>query len=302
MDAIYHSGEIKMQKEAGALEVATNMGRTVLPVIAHLYIDFIQSQPFVILGSADSLGMAWVSILTGKPGFMKVMNERTLRIDALPDQKGPISDNFRDGGEVGLLLIDLSTRRRLRVNGELELGEGGFSMRTRQVYSNCPRYIQSRTCESVGDASVSPRLTGQTESLSGKQREWIVKADTFFVASCHPEGGADVSHRGGFPGFVQVIDKETIIWPDYNGNGMFNTLGNIMENPACGLLFLDFEKGGTLQLSGTADIIRDIERAASFLGAERLVEFRIKRIIEIENATNLRWSFIDYSPDNPWFC
>jgi uncharacterized protein len=302
MDSIYHSGEIKMQREAGAIEVAANMERMVLPVIAHLYVDFIQSQPFVILGSADSRGMAWGSILSGKPGFMKVMDERTLRIDALPNGHDPIREDFSEGGEVGLLLIDFSTRRRLRVNGDLELEEGGFSVRTRQVYSNCPRYIQSRTCESVGDASVSPRMAGQSAFLSGEQRERIVRMDTFFVASYHPEGGADVSHRGGFPGFVQVIDKETIIWPDYNGNGMFNTLGNIMENPACGLLFLDFKNGGTLQLSGTADIIKDKTRAATFPGAERIIEFRIKRIIEIENATALRWSFIDYSPDNPWFC
>jgi predicted pyridoxine 5'-phosphate oxidase superfamily flavin-nucleotide-binding protein len=284
------------------VEAAAGMGRMVLPVIAHLYVDFIQSQRYVIIGAADNQGMAWGSILSGEPGFMQVMDERTLRIDALPDKQDPVSGNFREGAEIGLLLLDFSTRRRLRVNGTVVMRNGGFSVRTRQVYANCPRYIQARNCETGGNASVSPRLTRQATSMNREYQERIGRADTFFIASYHPEGGADVSHRGGYPGFVQVIDGETIIWPDYNGNGMFNTLGNIVENPACGLLFPDFEKGGTLQLSGAADIIRDSARVASFPGAERIIEFRLKRIIETENVTNLRWSFIDYSPDNPWFC
>jgi len=302
MDSIYHSGERKLHAETGVVEAAAGMGRMVLPVIAHLYVDFIQSQRYVIIGAADNQGMAWGSILSGEPGFMQVVDEQTLRIDALPGEQDPVSGNFRAGAEIGLLLLDFSTRRRLRVNGRVVMGDGGFSVRTRQVYANCPRYIQSRNCESGGNASVSPRLTRQATSLNREYQERIGRADTFFIASYHPEGGADVSHRGGYPGFVQVVDGETIIWPDYNGNGMFNTLGNIVEYPACGLLFLDFERGGTLQLSGSADIINDSARVAPFPGAERIIEFRIKRIIETENATSLRWSFIDYSPDNPWFC
>lgn len=302
MDSIYHSGERKLHAETGAVEAAAGMGRMVLPIIAHLYVDFIRSQRFVIIGTADNQGMAWGSILSGEPGFMQVMDERTLRIDALPDKQDPVSGNFREGAEIGLLLLDFSTRRRLRVNGRVVMGDGGFSVRTRQVYPNCPRYIQARICETGGNAPVSPRLTRQATSLNREYQERIGRADTFFIASYHPEGGADVSHRGGYPGFVRVVDGETIIWPDYNGNGMFNTLGNIVENPACGLLFMDFERGGTLQLSGSADIIRDSARVDTFPGAERIIEFRVKRVIETENATNLRWSFIDYSPDNPWFC
>lgn len=302
MDSIYHSGERKLHAETGAVEAAAGMGRMVLPVIAHLYVDFIQSQRYVIIGAADNQGMAWGSILCGEPGFMQVMDERTLRIEALPDEQDPVSGDFREGAEIGLLLLDFSTRRRLRVNGRVVTGDGSFSVRVRQVYPNCPRYIQARTCESGGNASLSPRLTRQATSLKREYREWIERADTFFIASYHPQGGADVSHRGGYPGFVHVNDGETLIWPDYNGNGMFNTLGNIVENPACGLLFPDFEKGGTLQLSGSADIIRDSARVDTFPGAERVIEFRVTRIIETENATSLRWSFINYSPDNPWFC
>jgi predicted pyridoxine 5'-phosphate oxidase superfamily flavin-nucleotide-binding protein len=302
MDSIYHEGERNMQKEAGAMEAATKMGRTVLPVISHVYVDFIHSRPFLILGAPDSQGLAWCSLLSSRPGFMKVIDEQTLGIDVLPDDQDPLCGTLRDGSEVGILLIDFATRRRLRLNGSAVRGQGGFSVRIRQVYANCPRYIQSRTCQTSGTASVSPRSARQGTSLSREQRARIERADTFFVASYHPEGGADVSHRGGFPGFVQILDEVTLAWPDYNGNGMFNTLGNIIENPGCGLLFLDFETGGILQLSGSAAVIRDPIRAAPFPGAERIVEFRIERILETENATGLRWRFDEYSPDNPWFC
>jgi len=188
------------------------------------------------------------------------------------------------------------------VNGSVVTGPDGFSVRTRQVYSNCPRYIQSRECEWPNDIPLSPRLARQTTSLNGELQQWIRRADTFFLASFHPLGGADASHRGGFPGFVQVLDERTLIWPDYNGNGMFNTLGNITENPNSGLLFLDFKQGGIIQLSGSADIIWDKERALQFPGAERIIEFKIHKVIETENATALRWKFVEYSSDNPWFC
>ena len=302
MNPVYHSGEHKLQERVGAVESANNVSRMIHPVIAHVFVDFIQSQPMVILGSVDRHGMAWASILCGNPGFMEVMDERTLRVNALPDDADPLHENLRDSPELGLLVIDFSTRRRLRLNGSVIIGPDGFTVRTRQVYSNCPRYIQSRTCELSREESLAPRVERQTTSLSEELRQRIRRADTFFLGSFHPHGGADASHRGGFPGFVQVVDEQTLVWPDYNGNSMFNTLGNILENPNTGLLFIDFENGGTLQLSGTADIIWDKERADPFPGAERIIEFKVLKVIETENATALRWKFLEYAPDNPWFC
>jgi hypothetical protein len=301
MNSTYHSGELKVQTRVGAIEAAHNIGRMIHPVIAHVFVDFIQSQPMVILGSVDSKGMAWTSVLCGRPGLLTVMDEQTLRINALPADEEPLCESLRDDNELGLLIIDFSTRRRLRLNGSVVLGSDSFSVRARQVYSNCPRYIQARTHEWSNGVAPTSRVAQQAAALNEEFQRWIGKADTFFLASFHPLGGADASHRGGFPGFVQVVDERTIIWPDYNGNGMFNTLGNIIENPNAGLLFLDFEQGGTLQLSGTADIIWDEERAALFPGAERIVEFKIRKVIKTENATALRWKFVDYSPDNPWF-
>ena len=87
-------------------------------------------------------------------------------------------------------------------------------------------------------------------------------ADTFFVASAHPRRGTDVSHRGGDPGFVRMLDDHTLRVPDYAGNSMFNTLGNLHVNPRAGLLFVDFDRWRTLQLTGTATIRFDLEPRA----------------------------------------
>lgn len=116
-----------------------------------------------------------------------------------------------------------------------------------------------------------------------------------------PGGGADASHRGGNPGFVRVPDGATLEWPDYSGNSMFNTLGNITINPNAGLLFLDFEQGHTLQRTGQADVVWDPERAATFPGAERVVEFHIEQTVQVTHASPLRFRFLQYSRFNPFF-
>ena len=168
------------------------------------------------------------------------------------------------------------------------------------------RNKDQRSTSSKSPASIAfptqARASSRSDSLGEDLQHWIGRADTFFVASAHPEGGADASHRGGFPGFVRVVDGRTLTWPDYDGNRMFNTLGNLVENPRAGLLFLDFENGRTLQLSGTASASWDPERAAEYPGAQRLVDLALEEAVVTDNATALRWRFLDYSPENPWVC
>src|SRR5205823_487645 len=109
----------------------------------------------------------------------------------------------------------------------------------------------------------------------GSQKQFIESADTLFLGSVHPEHGADASHRGGLPGFVQVIDDTHVSFPDYAGNNMFNTLGNIAVNPAVGLLFFDFESGRTLQLTGSASVDWDKGRAREYRGAQRVIDIQV---------------------------
>lgn len=98
---------------------------------------------------------------------------------------------------------------------------------------------------------------------------------------------------------MQVVTPDMLAFPDYAGNMMFNTLGNISVNPHVGLLFLDFETGSTLQLTGTAQIYWDAERVSHFAKAEAVIEFRIAQAIEITNAIPFQFAFLQASPHNP---
>jgi len=255
----------------------------------------------VFCGAAESNGLVWASQFCGQPGFMRVLDEQTMRIMALPNDEDPLMANAGGSSELGLIIIDFATRRRLRMNGRAETDKEGLTMRPRQVYSNCPRYIQSREYAMAGDDFNPTRTIRHGTMLSAANQQLIGQADTFFLATFHPLEGADCSHRGGFPGFVQILDENNIVWPDYNGNGMFNSLGNITEYPNAGLLFMDFEKGSTLQLSGRATVLWEDERMSRFPGAERIIEFSIRKVLETENATRLHWNFVEYAADNPWW-
>jgi len=163
-----------------------------------------------------------------------------------------------------------------------------------QVYGNCPQYIQARQIHAEREASPAPARP--LKKLDERLRRWVETSDTLFLATGHPQSGLDASHRGGKPGFVRVEDEQRLVFPDYPGNNMFNSLGNITTNPKAGLLFPDFESGNALQLSGTAQVLWDDPRIADFPGARRLVAFEIERGMELPQATLLTFEFQGYSP------
>jgi uncharacterized protein len=300
----YHAGELAVQEKAGVAEMARRVGKVIRPEIPPAAWGFLSEQPMAVAASVDDGGAVWASLLTGEPGFMRVEDERTLRVDAEPAPADPLAGNLRDGAPVGLLVLDPRARRRAKLKGAVRTLPGsGFRLRTERVYALCPKYIQARAWsfeESTGRPSGGP--SGGVErggELTEGQRARISTADTFFVSSFHPETGTDASHRGGMPGFVEVADEKTLAWPDYAGNKMFNTLGNITANPKAGLLFVDFDTGDTLQLTGEAEVDWDEGHAARFAGAERVVRFRVGEVLETRGASPLRWRFLGYSPFNP---
>ncbi len=300
----YHEGEIEVQTRAGVRTQggrAENAIRDFMPPPAQ---KFLEEREFFILSFAERSGRVWASPLTGKPGFVQASDERTVHLRALPSKGDPLSDLLASAQKpvsvkAGGLAIDLSTRRRMRVNGTALFDENGLTLRVREAYSNCPKYIQKRTLQ----PEIEPRNTSPSPHrgavLTPAQIAWIQSADTFFIASVHPEGGADASHRGGRPGFVHVENETTLLFPDYSGNAMFNTLGNLTVNPSAGLLFIDFKTGSTLQLTGMAEILWDAETAARLTGAERAVRFSLLEARELQNVILLRADTVEFSPFNP---
>lgn len=288
-DGPYHPGERAVQERAGAGEMALRIGRAIRAEIPPAAAAFLAEQRFAVLGWLDDRpgGGVWASAIHGQPGFLAASSPTTIAARPGVAAGDPLASRDEVPAELGLIAIDFATRRRMRVNGSARGELAGFEIQTRQVYSNCPKYIQARE---LRRASAAPdRIEGR--SLSDAQVALVAAADTFFIATRHDEAGADASHRGGRPGFVQVSPgRDALSWPDYPGNTMFQTLGNLEVDGRAGLLFIDFDGGSTLQLSGTASIAWE---------PERRVDFSIDRVVEIRGALPLRWRFVDASPFNP---
>ena len=189
--------------------------------------------------------------------------------------------------------------RRVRVNGRGVIKDGAILITTEEVYGNCRRYLQERIFVGNRKPAVADQAASAGSSLSASQQQQISRADTFFIATDQPDRGADVSHKGGNPGFVRVIDARRIAFPDYNGNSMFNTLGNLTDNPRAGLLFIDFDSGRTLQLTGRASIDWSPERVRTFAGAERVIDFAIEQVIDTPTGFPLIAKFRQFSRNNP---
>lgn len=287
---VWHQGEIALQQQAGVAERMADVGQRVIrDHMPDQHRDFYAQLPFIVAGSVDAHGDAWATLLEGQPGFIFSPNATTLDIEARPHQGDPAAAGMQDGAPVGLLGIELHTRRRNRMNGVLQAIGGGFRVQVEQSFGNCPRYIQLRDFHFAHHPAEPYR--GEVETLSALDDAalaTIAVADTFYVAT-YAERQVDASHRGGKPGFVRVSEDGLLTIPDFNGNLFFSTLGNIHQNGKAGLLFVDYASGDTLQLSGDAEVILDSPEIAAFQGAERLWTFRARRIVRRRAALALRW-------------
>ena len=199
--------------------------------------------------------------------------------------------------DIGMLAIDPQTSRRIRINGVARTEDGALVVRTEQVLGSCPKYLQQRVPAADSPLPAVPAVLRST-GLAREQRAWITGADTFFIASRAPEHGADASHRGGAPGFVQVTGPNRLAWPDCFGNSFYMTLGSFQLDPACVLTFLDWESGHAPHLGGRARIDWDGDRAKAVQGALRLVEFDVEQVVQVSEFTPLRWKFAAPSPYN----
>ncbi|MER6995704.1 pyridoxamine 5'-phosphate oxidase family protein [Streptomyces sp. NPDC000410] len=304
--ASYHSGEIAVQERAELSDEASfslgAIGETVPAVAA----AFLAEQPMIVVGGTDRAGRLWATQLTGEPGFLRAPDPRTLSIDALPLPEDPLAEVLTGAGDpalIGMIAIEPATRRRMRINGRAHREGDGLRVDLDQVIANCPKYLQKRDYRLLApaeeEAAARTRSAVDSTELSADQQRRVRAADTFFVATASDRGDADASHRGGNPGFVQVLSPTLLRWPDYIGNAMFLTLGNLALNPAAGIVIPDFETGATLHLTGTAHTVWDADEIARVPGAQRLVEFSVEAVRDISAASPLRWTAPGYSRFNP---
>ena len=302
----FHRGEQAIQARLGVRDRIEAQGRRMIgDHLTEQHQAFFAQLPLLIAGSVDAHGRPWASALVGEPGFIDTSDPLRLAVTAPTVYGDPLDEALVEGAEIGLLGIEFDSRRRNRVNGRIaRRGADGFEVAVTQAFGNCSKYIQARGYRlgsDIGDIGAW-RPVERGAALDRDAAAMIARADTLFIAS-HFTGaagaanrGVDVSHRGGKPGFALVAHETLLLIPDYAGNCMFNTLGNIEAEPKCGLLFIDFDGGDTLQLSGEAEILWGAEHSGRFPGAQRVLAFRIDETLRIERALPIAWTFEGYSP------
>jgi uncharacterized protein len=317
----FHKGELEVQRRLGVQERLDEVGRRVIR--AHMpeqHRELFARLPVLLVAAMDRQGHVQATVLAGRPGFIDPKDERHLLVSALPVEGDPLHDALQIGRPVGLLGLELETRRRNRMDGTVvEMTPSGFTVRVDLSFGNCAQYINARHLAPVGPGAfsmtgtISTRCTGL---LKGDARRLVEQADTLFIASAARDArgfagadGVDVSHRGGLPGFVRCTEEggaTVLTMPDYRGNFFFNTLGNIVQRPQVGLLFIDFERGDLLHLQGHAAIDWTPPNPAEWPGAKRLVRFRTDEAVWRPCALGMRWSapqvpseFADLTPLPP---
>lgn len=300
--APWHAGEKQLQQKLGVSERMDVLGQKVIrDYMPDQHRDFYHQLPFMVAGAVDQQGKPWATLIEGVEGFVTSPDPKSLAFDLSLrplDPLDPATPGMGAGAAIGLLGIELHTRRRNRINGTLrQTSEQHLDVVVGHSFGNCPQYIQLRAYSRSPDARGTTRQ--DTESLDERAVAMIRAADTFFIASyVDLEDGSravDVSHRGGRSGFVRVEGNRLTI-PDYAGNLHFNTLGNLTLNPRAGLLFVDFTRGDVLQLNGRAEVILDSPLITAFEGAERLWTFDVEQVVFRPSAVSLRWAFHEYAP------
>lgn len=302
----FHEGEIRLQETVGMRERVERMGEMMLrDHLIDQHREFFSGLQYCFVSVSNKNGQPRAIIITGAQAFLSTPDEKTLRIDLKTSDAGRALKAAAIGDTIGVLGIDLSNRRRNRLHGRIaQMNDEYIDIRVVQSYGNCPKYISIRQLSApfrVVEVPASQERTMPTQD----DLALITSADTFFIASAYhgPDEavytGADINHRGGQPGFIHIDDAQRLTVPDYRGNNLFNTLGNLLVNPLTQLLFVNFDNGDLLHLTGTAEIILDAEEISHYPEAIRLLRISINAIKFSPAQIPLRWEHIEGSPYNP---
>lgn len=301
----FHDKELEVQKRLGVADkVAQYSEGFIRKVMPQQHRDFFCELPFIIMGLVDTDGAAWAIPLFAKTGFITSPTASRLHFAKIPELKDLLKLDFVNGSKIGLLGIQLDSRRRNRMNGVIsDINKDSFSIDVEQSFGNCPQYIQTRKLVFKNDISTNQNFSSMTikDQFTPELKSFIESADTFYIASRtkifneDTRSGIDVSHRGGKPGFIKV-DKNKIYFPDFSGNQFFNTLGNIESDGRVGLLFADFTTGNVLLITGSAKILWDDPAKQEILGAQRIIEITVQTIIKIPKWMPMTGELQQYSP------
>lgn len=292
-----HPGELAVRERLDVPGALDPRLPTVRPTLDPRIALFLMHQHMIVITALAPDGRIWSTAWAGPQGFILPTGPGELTIEHAGTAPGdPVAPLLTERTPVGLICVDFTTRARVRVNGTvLEGGDGRLILHTEQVYGNCQKYIPLRTPRPAPARTNAAPRTAIGDTLTETQIATLRRTGSFFIGTGVPGTGADASHRGGNPGFLHAPTPRTLRWPDYPGNRMFMTLGNLELHPHAGIVVPDGETGTLLHISGTAHVLW----GPADNPADRHVELTIDRIIEREHALPLRWTHHSHSPANP---
>jgi uncharacterized protein len=318
----FHEGEMRMQRLRNMHEhVMSYAPQFIRKNMPDQHREFYENQPFLVAAALDSEnttreGNMWATMIfpssakksqsrQGKP--LKVASSphsKALQLDARVAPGDALEGHFQLNRRIGLLGIELETKRRNRVNGHIsdsssegndgsKDGQFNVTFTVDQSFGNCPQYItprqwywrQQQSESEAAQAATSPSAgptPRRSTVLSPAHVRTVQGADTIFIATGYQGNtnddnedderlGNDASHRGGPPGFLRVLaddSNNTILLPDYSGNNHYNSIGNLLLDSRMGMMIPDFASGSYLQLSGNAQVVTDRSEVDALYPAE----------------------------------
>ncbi|NDL62525.1 pyridoxamine 5'-phosphate oxidase family protein [Acerihabitans arboris] len=290
---MFHPDELRAQALAGFSSVSGG----IYPAMPDQHREFFAHLPYLFVAAPDERGWPVATVFSGPTGFLRSPDAAHLRISSARRPDDPAQAALQTGAPVGALGLDFSNRRRNRVNGVVgRTDKNRVEIIVRQSFGNCPQYIQRRE---LYPAPARPLPIEHLGVLDDDARKLIRQADTCFVASCAhchlSQGGVDISHRGGKPGFINLVG-ETLWIPDFRGNRYMNTLGNLLAQPRAALLFIDFAQGDILHLQGETRILWQAENGNEVQGAERYWRVDLANAWRFRRALPWRGRNVEFSP------
>ncbi len=293
----FNPGELYFQIESGVEQKIANFAPQLIKRQIPIQHSVFYSQlSMLFVASVDAQGQPWASVVSGCPGFITMHNEKNIIINANLIIGDPLINNRQTNRHLGFLGLEFETRRRNRFSGAIQsISKNEMNITVDLAFGNCPKYIQTRK---MNNFRVNPKCEYSTiqriSSFSDDIIGLISASDTFFIASYYPHDnyqGADISHRGGKPGFVSVENDKTLSFVDFSGNDIFMTMGNLKCNPVAGLLFINFETGDILQLACQTEII-----ISNSKNIKRKVRLTLQYGWFIPAALLIESELLEYSP------
>lgn len=308
LNSAWHRGERAIQARVGVDKKMASIGEKVIrDWMPDQHREFFEQLSTLFIAAEDRNGLLWASILCGEPGFISTPTAMSMKVNAELSALDPLADCLQLGHEIGLLGIELHTRRRNRLNAMVVANiHNELMLSVKQSFGNCPKYIQLREVEVNTDYGNFER--DNIDSLDKDLRAFIEQNDTFFIATRFCDGnlnrnrGVDVSHRGGAPGFIQFDEEGRMLIPDYSGNNFFNTIGNLKEDPMTALLFVDFQHGNIVQLNGTTEVLWAQDERLPFTNVERILRFKFNTGCVQRNVLPYIWTLKELSPFSEAYC